>query len=157
MNSKILRLTVISFLLSGCSLSGGPEEMATRQMVGTFIASIDRGDKDLAYACLMDIPAFKTLNPDASARLDAENYSEEVLSNLIDSWRALVTHFEGRSVKMTKFVLGDPWYQYKGHPAFVDNEVTVMVDKEEITFPIRGIVRIGDSWRIVDLSGTDLY
>lgn len=154
---KTLLLLPLLTVISGCGLSGGPEEIAIKQMVTTFIAAIDRNDKDLAYACLLDMNSFMVLNPDASARLDADSFSEEVIADLVHEFQFLVQHFEGRTLKVKKFYLGTPWYQYKGHPAFVDTDVVLSVDGEDVTLPIRGIVRIGDRWRIVDLSGIDLY
>ena len=144
-------------MLAGCGLYGGPEEKAIRQMVTTFVAAIDRDDKDIAYACLMDMESFRVLNPDASARLDAESFSEEFIADLVHRYQNLVRHFEGRTLEVKKFILGTPWYQYKGHPAFLDTEVTISADGEDVTILIKGIVRIGDRWRIVDLSGTELY
>jgi hypothetical protein len=154
---KITLLLPLLALFTGCGLTGGPEEIAIKQMVTTFIAAIDKNDKDLAYACLLDMNSFMVLNPDAAARLDADSFSEEVIADLVHEFQYLVGHFEGHTLKVKKFYLGTPWYQYKGYSAFVDSDVVLSVDGEDVTLPIRGIVRIGDRWRIVDLSGIDLY
>jgi tRNA splicing endonuclease len=146
----ILLLIMPALLLSGCNLAG-PEERAIGQMVETFVHAIDQSDDDLAYACLMDQRAFETLNPSASARVDAESFMDEYMSELIQMYRDLKEKYRGRYIKFKKFRLGTPFYQYKGFSAFKDNEVEITVDGETETINILKIVRVGDRWLIVSL------
>ena len=76
----------------------------------------------------------------------------EYMSDLVQQYRDLKTHYQGRYVKYKKFRLGIPFYQYKGFSAFKDNEVTISVDGADETFKILKIVRVGDRWLIVSLN-----
>jgi len=154
MKVQILIFLLIVLLISGCNLQG-PEERVIQEMLKTFVASIAQGDEDLGRACMMDIDGFRTLNPDVSARTDAESFTETVMAELIHSYRDLKVHFRGRDVKFKRIIIGDPFYQYKGRQAFKDNEIIVESDGQEISIFIKGIVNINNQWRIVDLSGID--
>ena len=148
------RYSILLFLLPlfvvNCDFSG-PEERAIGEMLLTFVAAIDRDDSDLAYACLIDEYGFETLNPDASARSNAESFQAEYLADLIQSYRDMVRLYQGKGVKYNKFEIGSQFYQYRGFVAFKDNKVFIDVDGVEETFMIGSIVRIGDKWIIVDL------
>ncbi len=156
MKPVIKWLLPVLVLLLSCNLEG-PEERAIRQMVETFIAAVDRADNELAYACLLDLQGFELLNPDVGARMDAESFTESVLAELVHEYRNMKQYFEGKDLKLKRFQLGVPFYQYKGHSAFRDNRVVVIANGETVEFTIMGIVRLGDQWRIVDLSGNDLF
>lgn len=145
-------ILVTIFLVTGCNFEG-PEEKAVKNLLTAFVSAVDKGDEDIARAILLDRESFHVLNPDASARLDAESFSEEILAEIIQHYRNMVKYFEGRDVKFASFTLGDVWYQYKGRQAFKDTHVIVTADGVEVDFVVRGIVRIEDRWRIVDLSG----
>ena len=141
-------------LLMGCSLEG-PEERAIRQMVETFVVSIQQQDDDLAYACLLDLNSFEILNPDVSARVDAESFVASVMAELIGEYREMKSSFGGKEIKLKRFRLGTPFYHYKGHSAFQGNKAIIDVEGVEYSLLIDKIVRVGDKWRIVELSGND--
>ncbi|HHE46511.1 MAG TPA: hypothetical protein ENL08_02250 [Bacteroidetes bacterium] len=138
----------------GCHIAG-PEEKAIAQMIETFVHAIDRNDDDLGHACLMDQRAFETLNPSVTARVDAESFMDEYMSDLVQSYRDLKQKYEGHDLKFKKFTLGEPFYQYKGFAAFKNNEVSISVDGREETFNILKIVKIGDRWLIVSLGANE--
>lgn len=151
---------VIAFgaiLIAGCGKMMTNEERAVKKMVEEFVHAIQEGDDGLAQEYLMDVKSFHLLNPDVSARVDAESFIDAVLSDLMTNYRNMVKFFGGRNLKVKKFVLGSPWYQYKGFAAFRDNVVVVRAGNEDVEFVIRGIVKIGDKWRIVNLSDTGLF
>ncbi|NQT35474.1 hypothetical protein HQ587_09810 [bacterium] len=125
-------------------------------MLTTFVTAVDRSDDDLAYACLIDERGFDTLNPDASARSNAESFMAEYLAGLIQSYRDMKQRYKGCSLKYKKFEIGSQFYQYRGFSAFKDNKVFIEVNGAEETFMIGSIVRIGDKWLIVDI-GTPEY
>ena len=152
----LLTAAVCVSLLSGCKFAG-PEETAIGEMLGSFVNAIAKDDKDIAMQCLMDQKAFMVLNPDAAARGDAEGFTESVVAELVHTYQGMVRHFQGRHISMKSVRLGTPWYQYKPHSAFRDNDLVLDVDGDEITINIKGIVRIDDKWRIVDLSEMELY
>ena len=156
MKPSIRWLVPLLVLLVGCSLEG-PEERAIRQMVETFVAALDKGDDDLASACLLDLQGFKLLNPDVSARVEAESFTASTLAELVQSYRNMKNYFADRDIELKQFQLGVPFYQYKGHSAFRDSRVVVQAGDDKVEFVIMGIVRIGDRWVIVDLSGNDLF
>lgn len=143
-----------ALILIGCDMTG-PEERAIGEMVKTFIVSIDTGDEDLAYACLMDRDAFDTINPDASVRVDGESYVDSFIADLVHTYRSYVDRYHGSEVKLQKFLLGTIFYQYKGFSAFKDNRVIITVNGAEESIDIGAIVRIGDKWRIVELSSEE--
>jgi len=129
-----------------------PDEKAIKEMLKTFTAAIADGDDDLGYACMMDVEAFNILNPDLSARVDAESYTETVIAELIEGFRDLKQEYQGHELKLRELKIGDQWYQYKGRQAFKDNIMVVEVDGQEVEIPIKGIVMVGQQWRIVSLS-----
>lgn len=140
-------------LIGGCSLEA-PDEKAIRQMLETFFTSVGNNDEQLARAILLDRNLIVELNPDVSARVDAESYEESLVADIIERYRDFVRHFQGRMIKVKRVNLGTVWYQYKGRQAFKDTQVILETDGEEFPVTIRGIVRAGDRWRIVDLSGS---
>ena len=150
MKRYFILLFLLPLFVINCDFSG-PEERAIGEMLLTFVAAIDKNDRDLAYACLIDERAFETLNPDASARSNAESFMAEYLADLIQSYRDMVRSYQGHSIKYKKFEIGSQFYQYKGFSAFKDNKVFIEVDGVEETFMIGSIVRIGDKWLIVDI------
>ena len=152
----VATVLIAAMLVSSCTLEG-PEERAIREMVETFITALDRGDDDLAEACLMDLSALQILNPSASARSDAESFMAEYMADLVGSYRNLKYKYQGNDLKFKDFTLGVPFYQYKGHSAFKDNKVTFEVDGEDVTLNIMKIVRVGDRWLIVSIDTADSY
>jgi len=151
----IFLFLLLIFILSACDMAS-PDERAIRQMVKTFVAAIDKDDTDLANACLLDQRGFETLNPDASARSDAESFVASYMADLFHSYSSLRRSFEGRAVELKEFKLGVQFYQYKGFTAFKDSEVIVSVDGDAVdSFNIGSIVRIGERWVIVELGGID--
>ena len=142
-------LTVAIVIFNGCDLAG-PEERAIREMIKTFVVSIDTDNEELAFACLLDGTAFNILNPDARARSDSETYIDDFLAELIHSFRNLSERFKGKDVKFKQFNLGSQFYQYKGFSAFKNNEIVIMVDETEHIIEIGTIVRVGDRWRIIE-------
>ena len=154
MKVKIMAAMCLLVFLGSCKLMD-PDEKSVREMLKTFTAAIDRDDETMAKACLMDVEGYRILNPDAGARMDPESFIETVLAELIHSYRSLANFFRGREVKFKSLELGAQWFQYTGRQAFKDNTLTVVADGEEVDIPIKGIVRIGNQWRIVDLSGIE--
>lgn len=154
---RITALTVAAvILLSGCSLKTN-EERQIEKTVDDFMQAVTRGDDTAAKDVLLDLGGFRTLNPDVSARVDADSFTDAVLSDLLTNYRQMASMFGGKGIKVTAVTLGGQWYQYKGFPAFKDNTVEMKVDGEVVNFIIRGLVRIGDKWRIVDLSDNGLF
>ncbi len=147
----LIVVMLLSLVISGCTLMS-PDEKAIKEMLKTFTAAIADGDDDLGYACMMDVEAFNILNPDLSARVDAESYTETVIAELIEGFRDLKQEYQGHELKLRELKIGDQWYQYKGRQAFKDNIMVVEVDGQEVEIPIKGIVMVGQQWRIVSLS-----
>jgi len=154
MKTKLTILLLTLTILCGCHIKT-PEEQAIGELLKTFIAAVEKGDETMAKAILMDMETFRTLNPDASARLDADNFSEVAIAECIHNFREMVDYFKGRTLRIKSFQIGDVWYQYKGRQAFKDTEVFLDADGESVGITIRGLVRMGDRWRIVDLSGNE--
>ena len=156
MKNYILWMLSLILLVCGCNMQG-PDERAVGEMLETFIAAVERGDEVLARACLMDMDGFHDLNPDAAARLDTESFSESIMAELVHHYRDMVDYFNHRELKLKSFTLGVPWYQYKGRQAFKDTEVIISANDETVIFDVKGIVRINNQWRIVDLSGNEYF
>lgn len=152
----VARLGFGGLVLLGCAVKS-PDEKAIEEMLTTFVTAIHTEDKVLAGACLLDTKAFLKLNPDAAARTDAESYYEGAIADLFFQYQRLVDHLRGRNIKFKELHLGTPWYQYKPHQAFRDTDMILSVDGEEVTIPIKGLVYLENKWRIVDLSGIELY
>lgn len=133
-----------------------PDEKAVKEMLLTFTTALDQDNEDLARACLMDDSSFKTLNPDASSRMDPESFIATVIAALFHDYRDLAVNLRGKDLKMKDFTLGPAWFQYKGRQAFKDNTLVLTADGEILEIPIAGIVKINEQWRIVDLSGIDM-
>ena len=146
-----------TFLSAGCGRFAGPEEQAIGEMLRSFVSAVEKDDREMALACLMDQQAFMILNPDAAARTDPDGFAESVIAELVHTYQSMVRHFQGRTLKVKSVRLGTPWYQFKPHPAFRDNELVIDADGEEVVLMIKGVIRIGDRWRIVDLSDLELY
>ena len=72
---------------------------------------------------LLDMDGFNVINPDVGTRVDADAYTETVLAELIHNHRALVTRYEGRTLKLKVFTVGNVGYQYKGTQAFLNNRI----------------------------------
>ncbi|MFN3821481.1 MAG: hypothetical protein ACK4OO_04035 [bacterium] len=144
-------------VLLGCGKMVTNEELTIRKMLEEFIHAVQENDEGLAQEYLLDLKSFTLLSPDVAARVDAETFIDAVLTDLLTNYRNLVRFFGGRNLKVKKFILGDPWYQYKGFPAFKNNVLVVRAGNEDVQLVIRGIVKVGDRWRIVDLSDTGLF
>lgn len=153
MKAGFYLLLSIIFLFNGCLMDADEKEIA--EMLKVFVVSMENRDEGLARACLMDVNGFMVLNPDVSARVDADSFTESVMAELIHNYRALSVYFENRVLKFKSIQIGDQWYQYRGRQAFKDNIMTIKADDNQIEIKIRGIVKIEDKWRIVDLSGID--
>lgn len=156
---KRTRLSILTLGLTlaiGCNFAG-PEEQAIQKMLGGFVLAVQENDRDLAMACLMDTRSFMSLNPDAAARSDPEGFSESVIAEIVDDYRRMTRHFSGRMLKLKKVRLGTPWYQYKPHASFKDTEMFISVDGENMTIIVKGIVKVDNKWRIIDLSTVELY
>jgi len=153
-----LRVTLflVFIIVSGCSLKTN-DERQIQTAITEFMAAVTNRDENGAKVILLDLAGFKTLNPDVSSRVDAESFTDAVLSDLISNYREMSVFFAGKTVKVTGVRTGGQWYQYKGFQAFQDNVVSLKVDGEDIQFTIRGLVRIGNDWKIVDLSNTGLF
>lgn len=141
-------------IFQGCVV--GPEEAAIKKMITTLFSAIQQDDDILASACLLDLEALMILNPEISTRRDPEDYTETVIASVVHEYRLLRDFYAGHELKVTYFQLGTPWYQYKGYPAFRDTNITLSVDGKKVDLVIRGIVKVGDRWIIVDLSGNEL-
>ncbi len=155
MSLRTLPLVII-LVLSGCDFKTN-EELQMQKMVSDFMVAVQNNDESAAHSILLDMAGFRTLNPDISARVDASSFTDAVLSDLVTNFREMNSFFQGKKVKVTAFHIGGQWYQYKGFPAFKDNEVELDADGETVKFTIRGIVKLDDKWRIVDLSDNGLY
>jgi len=149
-----MRILIVAVLLTslvvGCSFQS-PDEKAIQEMLKTFTAAIAEGDDDLSRACMMDVEAFNVLNPDLSARTDAESYTETVIAELIEGFRDLKQEYQGHELELKGIKIGDQWYQYKGKQAFKNTIMIVEVDGQEVEIPILGVVLVGQQWRIVSL------
>lgn len=154
MKVQIMVMLLFAMVMGGCSF-GDPEEKAIEEMLMTFVAAIQQYDEVLAKALLLDLDGFKELNPDVAARVDAEGFTETVLAELIHTYRDLADYFDGRDLKFERMVLGNSWYQHKGRQAFKDTEIVITADGEEVDIFIKGLVKIDNRWRIVELSGID--
>jgi len=143
-------------LFTGCSLKTN-EERQILIIVTDFMKAVQNDDETAAQAILLDLSAFRTLNPDVSARVDASSFTDGVLSDLISNYRNMVGYFNHKKIIVKSLRLGGSWYQYKGFPAFKDNVIELQVEEETVEFTIRGLVRVGDKWRIVDLSDNGLF
>lgn len=144
-------------MMFGCGKMVTNEELTIRKTLEEFIHAVQENDEGKAQEYLLDLTSFTLLSPDVAARVDAETFIDAVLSDLITNFRQMVKFFGGRNLKVKKFILGDPWYQYKGFPAFKNNVLVVRAGSEDVEIIIRGIVKVGDRWRIVDLSDTGLF
>lgn len=133
------------------------EEINMKKMVEEFVSAVQRDDEAVASDILLDLAGFRTLNPDVSARVDAGSFTDAVLSDLIQNFRNMGALFRGKTLTVKSFTPGGIWYQYKGFSSFKDNVVVLDVNGEEVEFVIKGIVRIGEKWRIVDLSDNGLF
>lgn len=152
MRNLIVVLLLVSLIAVGCTFMS-QDEKAIKEMLKTFTAAIASGDDDLAHACMMDVEAFHILNPDLSARVDAESYTETVIAELIEGFRDLKQDYQGHELELKSIRVGDQWYQYKGKQAFKDTIMIVDVDGQEVEIPILGVVLVGQQWRIVSLGG----
>jgi len=153
---KLRVLILLSLVLSGCGLQTN-DERQIKSTVAVFMQAVTNKDEAGAKEILLDLAGFRTLNPDVSSRVDAESFTDAVLSDLISNYREMTVYFAGKTVKVKGVRTGGQWYQYKGFQAFQDNVVDLNVDGENIQFTIHGLVRLGDSWKIVDLSNTGLF
>ncbi len=152
MKTFIFTTALLILFAAGCDMSP-PDEREIKDMLEIFVAALERGDEGLARTCLLDVEGFQTLNPDVSARVDAESFMETSMAELIHNYRDLSRYFRGRTLELKDVAIGTQWYQYKGRQAFKDTDVTLKADGEEVHFKIRGIVKIDTKWRIADLSG----
>jgi hypothetical protein len=145
-------LTVL--FISGCSLPD-PEENAIKDLFESFVASIDKGDEVLGKACLLNETGFKELNPTVSERADGDVFTEVELAELFYNYRALLDEYTGRDVKFIDFTIGNLWAQHKGRRAFENNLIRISVNGSESVLSVRGIAKIGDKWKIVELSNAE--
>lgn len=153
---KLRLLTLfLPLLLVGCNMQTN-EERELQVSMGTFVHAIQANDENAAKTILLDLNGFQKLNPDVGARTDASSFTEAVLDDLVSNFRGLVTYFNGKQLVFKSCRTGGQWYQYKGFSAFRDNVVTITVDGEEVQFTVKGLVRIEDKWRIVDLTDNGL-
>jgi len=143
-------LTITIFVV-GCTLPDA-EENAIKELFESFVASIDRGDEFLGKACLLDEPGFIELNPTIGDRADGDVFTEVELAELIHNYRALLEKYERLDVKFIDFTTGNLWAQHKGRRAFENNTIKISVNGSESVMPIKGIAKIGDKWRIVELA-----
>lgn len=143
-------------LILGCQMRS-PDEKAIYEMLKTFVSAVEKDDESMAKACLMDLDSFYELNPDVAARVDAESFSATTLAELVHHYRDMADFFNGRLLKLESMQLGSIWYQYKGRQAFKETEIIISADGESVPIVIKGIVRVGDKWLIVDLSGNDMF
>jgi len=156
MKTYALLLLPLLILISGCNFQTN-EEINMKKMVEEFVWAIQHNDENKAHDILLDLAGFRTLNPDVSSRVDAASFTDAVLDDLVSNFRNMEAYFHGKTLKVKTFTLGGQWYQYKGFSSFKDNVVVVVADGEEVEFMIKGIVRIGEKWRIVDLSDNGLF
>jgi len=156
MKTYTLLLLPLLTLLSGCNFQTN-EEINMKKMVEEFVSAVQHNDENRATEILLDLAGFRTLNPDVSARVDAGSFTDAVLSDLVANFRNMEAYFRGKTLKVKSFTTGGQWYQYKGFSSFKDNVVVVDANGEDVEFIIRGIVRIGEKWRIVDLSDNGLF
>ncbi|MBM3329667.1 MAG: hypothetical protein FJY67_09400 [Calditrichaeota bacterium] len=157
---RLLRLQIVPLAallaFSGCTFMTN-EERLIRETVQQLLTAAQNNDEDAAHAILLDVNGFMTLNPDAGVRSDAAAFSDAVLSDLITNFRNMVKFIDGKEVKVKRFHLGSQWYQYKGFPAFKESQATISVEGESADFTIRGMVKINNQWRVVDLSDNGLF
>jgi hypothetical protein len=156
MKHLLVLLLPAALLLNGCNFETD-EELAIKKMIADYLLAVQTTDEGLAHDILLDLAGFRLLNPDVSARMDAGSFTDAVLSDLVISFRNTASFFRGKTLKVKSFTLGGQWYQYKGFAAFKDNVVLIDADGEEVEMLIRGIVKLNDKWRIVDLSDNGLF
>ncbi len=157
MKARILVIFIpFIILISSCTFMTN-EERTIRMMVQEFMTAVQNNDEAAAHEILLDLKGFQILNPDVSARMDAESFTDAVLSDLTTNFRNFVKYFDGKDIKLKSFHLGSQWYQYKGFPAFKDSEVTVKAGDQTVEFVIKGIVKVDNKWRIVNLSDNGLF
>ncbi|NQU05026.1 MAG: hypothetical protein HQ568_02955 [Calditrichaeota bacterium] len=155
MKKQVLFIFVLSMIfLAGCDMAGN-EERAIRDMCKTLITAIDKDDEDLAFASIIDRAAFNALNPSAKARSDGESYIDDILSDLIHTFRYYSNKYHDRDIKFKKFLIGHQVHQYKGFSAYRDNQIVIEIDGVEELIEIGVIVRIGSKWRIVEIDRND--
>ncbi len=143
-------------LVSACNFQTN-EELKMKQTIADFVSAIQHDDENMATEILLDLAGFRTLNPDVSARVDAGSFTDAVLDDLVSNFRNMEAYFRGKILKVKSFTPGGQWYQYKGFSAFKNSVVVVEADGQDVEFVIRGMVRIGEKWRIVDLSDSGLF
>ncbi len=146
---------VISILFAGCSLPD-PELEEIKELIESFVAAIDRGDESLGRACLLDESGFRLLNPNVDERTDGEEFTEVYLAELIYNFRTIVDKYNGRNVEFADFIIGDIWTQHKGRRAFENSRIKIIVDGSTVELPLKGIAKIEDKWKIIDLSGLEV-
>ncbi len=156
MKKYLLLLLPMLTLLSACNFQTN-EELNMKKMVVDLLTAVQHDDENLAHEILLDLASFRSLNPDVSARVDAGSFTDAVLSDLVINFRNMEGLFRGKTLVLKSFTPGGQWYQYKGFSAFKDNVVVITADGEDVEFIIRGIVRINEKWRIVDLSDNGLF
>lgn len=145
-------LSVFTILILGCSLPD-PEEIAIKELIDTFVAAIDSGDEGLGRACLLDESGFRLINPNVDDRADGDVFTEVFLAELIYNYRTIAEKYSGLEVKIIDFTLGNIWSQHKGRRAFENSRLKIKVGNSMVELPIKGIVKIEDKWKIIDLSG----
>lgn len=156
MKVRTLILLPLLTLFVSCNFQTN-EEIQMKQTIVDFVSAVQHNDENRAQEILLDLTGFRTLNPDVSSRVDAGSFTDAVLADLIVNFRNMEAYFRGKTLKVKSFTPGSQWYQYKGFAAFKDNIVVVEADGEDVEFIIRGIVRLGEKWRIVDLSDNGLF
>ncbi|MBM3327590.1 MAG: hypothetical protein FJY65_11585 [Calditrichaeota bacterium] len=155
-NLPLLSISLISIVIANCTFMTN-EERNIKLMVQEFMTAVQNNDDRSAHEILLDLKGFQILNPDVSARMDAESFTDAVLADLVTNYNNFVRYFDGKDIRVTKFHLGSQWYQYKGFPSFKDSQITVKAGNETVEFVIRGIVKIDNKWRIVNLSDNGLF